>query len=121
MGNEAPIAAGRRAVTALFADVAGSTQLGAELDPEDVVEVVGGAVRHFCEVVERFGGTVKDVAGDGILALFGAPDAHEDDPERAVLAGFEIQRVAAHHSQTVGGPAGSILSECGWGSRPGSS
>ena len=76
MGREAPIAAGRRAVTALFADVAGSTQLGAELDPEDVVEVVGGAVRHFCEIVEQYGGTVKDLAGDGILALFGTPNAH---------------------------------------------
>jgi len=76
VGREAPIAAGRRAVTALFADVAGSTQLGAELDPEDVVEVVGGAVRHFCEIVEQYGGTVKDLAGDGILALFGAPNAH---------------------------------------------
>ena len=65
VGHEAPIAAGRRAVTALFADVVGSTQLGAELDPEDVVEVVGGAVRHFCEIVERYGGTVKDLAGDG--------------------------------------------------------
>ena len=106
MGNEAPIAAGRRAVTALFADVAGSTQLGAELDPEDVVEVVGGAVRHFCEVVERYGGTVKDLAGDGILALFGAPSAHEDDPERAVLAGLEIQRVALHHARTIARSAG---------------
>ena len=76
VGREAPIAAGRRAVTALFADVAGSTQLGAELDPEDVVEVVGGAVRHFCEIVEQYGGTVKDLAGDGILALFGTPNAH---------------------------------------------
>ena len=106
MGNEAPIAAGRRAVTALFADVAGSTRLGAELDPEDVVEVVGGAVRHFCEVVERYGGTVKDLAGDGILALFGAPSAHEDDPERAVLAGLEIQRVASHHARTIARSAG---------------
>jgi class 3 adenylate cyclase/predicted ATPase len=106
VGHEATIAAGRRAVTALFADVAGSTQLGDELDPEDVVEVVGGAVRHFCEIVERYGGTVKDLAGDGILALFGAPNAHEDDPERAVLAGLEIQRVAAHHTQTSARGAG---------------
>ena len=106
VGNEAPIAAGRRAVTALFADVAGSTKLGAELDPEDVVEVVGGAVRHFCEVVERYGGTVKDLAGDGILALFGAPSAHEDDPERAVLAGLEIQRVASEHARNIARSAG---------------
>jgi class 3 adenylate cyclase/tetratricopeptide (TPR) repeat protein len=106
VGSEAPIAAGRRAVTALFADVAGSTRLAAELDPEDVVDIVGGTVRRFCEIVERYGGTVKDVAGDGILALFGAPNAHEDDPERAVLAGLEIQRVAAEHSRTVARDAG---------------
>ena len=106
MGQEEPVAGGRRAVTALFADVAGSTELGRRHDPEDVMDVVGGAVRHFCEVVERFGGTVKDVAGDGILALFGAPYAHEDDPERAVLAGLEIQRVMEHHAETVARAAG---------------
>jgi class 3 adenylate cyclase/tetratricopeptide (TPR) repeat protein len=106
VSSEAPITAGRRAVTALFADVAGSTRLGAELDPEDVVEIVGGTVRRFCEIVERYGGTVKDVAGDGILALFGAPNAHEDDPERAVLAGLEIQQVAAQHARTITRDAG---------------
>jgi class 3 adenylate cyclase/tetratricopeptide (TPR) repeat protein len=88
-------------VTALFADVAGSTTLTSRLDPEDVVEIVGGAVRQFCEVVESFGGVVKDLAGDGILALFGTPYAHEDDPERAVLAGLEIQRVMALHAENV--------------------
>ena len=104
--QDRPITGERRAVTALFADVAGSTELASRLDPEDVVEVVGGAVRQFCEVVERFGGVVKDLAGDGILALFGAPYAHEDDPERAVLAGLEIQRVIAEHGKTVAGAAG---------------
>ena len=97
---------GRRAVTALFADVSGSTELAARLDPEDVVEVVGGAVRQFCEVVESFGGIVKDLAGDGILALFGTPVAHEDDPERAVLAGLEIQRMVVAHAETVARAAG---------------
>jgi class 3 adenylate cyclase/tetratricopeptide (TPR) repeat protein len=91
----------RRTVTALFADVAGSTALGERLDPEDVRDVVGNAVREMVEVVERFGGTVKDVAGDGILALFGAPIAHEDDAERAVLAGLEIQRRIAEHAEAV--------------------
>jgi class 3 adenylate cyclase/tetratricopeptide (TPR) repeat protein len=91
----------RRTVTALFADVAGSTALGERLDPEDVREVVGEAVKQMAEVVERFGGTVKDVAGDGVLALFGAPIAHEDDAERAVLAGLELQRRIAEHAETV--------------------
>jgi len=76
VGEGEAIVRGRRVVTALFADVAGSTQLATQLDPEDVVEIVGGAVRDFCEVVEQYGGTVKDLAGDGILALFGAPNAH---------------------------------------------
>ena len=91
----------RRTITALFADVAGSTALGERFDPEDVREIVGEAVRHMAEVVERFGGTVKDIAGDGVLALFGAPVAHEDDVERAVLAGLEIQRRTAEHAEAV--------------------
>ena len=101
MTDGEPIVPGRRVVTALFADVAGSTELATQLDPEDIVEIVGGAVRIFCEIVERFGGTVKDVAGDGVLALFGAPNAHEDDLEHAVLAGVEIQRAAARHAETI--------------------
>ncbi len=106
MAQEGSIAGERRAVTALFADVAGSTELANRLDPEDVVEVVGEAVRQFCEVVESFGGMVKDLAGDGILALFGTPYAHEDDPERAVLAGLEIQRVMGRHGETIARAAG---------------
>ena len=88
-------------MTALFADVAGSTSLGEQLDPEDAREVVGDAVRLMIESVEQFGGTVKDVAGDGVLAFFGAPVAHEDDVERAVRAGLEIQRSIAPHADTV--------------------
>ena len=118
---DAAVAGGRRAITALFADVAGSTALASRLDPEDVAEVVGVAVQRFCEVVERFGGSVKDVAGDGVLAFFGTPYAHEDDPERAVLAGLEIQRAVEEHADTVAsGPRGSRTSASGSGSRPAS-
>ena len=80
----------RKVVTALFADVVGSTPFGESLDPEDFMEFVGGAVSRMVAPVERFGGTIKDLAGDGLLALFGAPAAHEDDPERAVRAGLAI-------------------------------
>ena len=69
----------RKVVTALFADVVGSTQLTEKLDPEDARELLGAAVRRMVDAVEAFGGTVKDLAGDGILALFGAPVTHEDD------------------------------------------
>ena len=76
----------RKVVTALFADVAGSTELTERLDPEDARDLLGAAIARMVEAVERFGGTVKDLAGDGVLALFGAPVAHEDDAERAVRA-----------------------------------
>jgi class 3 adenylate cyclase/tetratricopeptide (TPR) repeat protein len=84
----------RKVVTALFADLVGSTELTERLDPEDAREVIGAAVASMVEAVERFGGTIKDLAGDGVLALFGAPVSHEDDAERAVLAGLEIVRAA---------------------------
>lgn len=80
----------RRDVTALFADIVGSTALGERLDPEELKLVVGDAVARMVTSVEAFGGTVKDLAGDGVLALFGAPAAHEDDPERAIRAGLRI-------------------------------
>jgi ABC-type oligopeptide transport system substrate-binding subunit/class 3 adenylate cyclase len=80
----------RRVVTALFADLVGSTALGERLDPEELKLVVGDAVARMVTAVEAFGGTVKDLAGDGVLALFGAPTAHEDDAERAVRTGLRI-------------------------------
>jgi class 3 adenylate cyclase len=85
----------RKVVTALFADLVGSTALTAALDPEDAMDVVGGAISAVVLVVEELGGTVKDLAGDGVLALFGAPVAHEDDPERAVRAGLRIVEAVA--------------------------
>ena len=80
----------RKVVTALFADLVGSTALGERLDPEEVKLVVGEAVARMVLAVEDLGGTVKDLAGDGVLALFGAPVSHEDDPERAIRAGLRI-------------------------------
>ena len=80
----------RRTVTALFADLVGSTALAERLDPEEVRLIVGEAVARMVRAVEAYGGTVKDLAGDGCLALFGAPVAHEDDPERAILAALRI-------------------------------
>src|SRR2546423_4142549 len=80
----------RKVVTVLVADLADSTALGETLDPEDAKLVVGEAVAQMVHAVEEFGGTIKDLAGDGILALFGAPVTHEDDPERAVRAALRI-------------------------------
>jgi len=80
----------RRVITALFADIAGSTQLGERLDPEDFRDLTDGALSRMGSAIEDLGGTVRGTAGDGILGLFGAPTAHEDDAERAVVAGLKL-------------------------------
>jgi ABC-type oligopeptide transport system substrate-binding subunit/class 3 adenylate cyclase len=80
----------RKVLTALFADVVGSTALGERLDAEDVKLVVGEAVARIVGEVEALGGHVKDLAGDGVLAFFGAPTTREDDAERAVHAALRI-------------------------------
>ena len=91
----------RRVVTALFADLVGSTALGERLDTEELKLVVGEAVARMVSSVEAFDGTIKDLAGDGVLALFGAPVAHEDDAERAVRAGLMIVEEIASFAQEV--------------------
>lgn len=91
----------RRIVTALFADVAGSTALAERLDPEEAKLVIGGAISRAIRAVEAYGGTVTSLMGDGLLALFGAPVAHEDDPERAVRAGLDIMAAAREYADEV--------------------
>ena len=86
------LAAERRLVTILFADVAGSTAMAENLDPEDWAEIMNEAFRYFTQPVIQYGGTVARLMGDAVLAFFGAPTAHEDDPLRAVLAGLDIQK-----------------------------
>jgi ABC-type oligopeptide transport system substrate-binding subunit/class 3 adenylate cyclase len=90
MSASRPMREERRVVTALAADLVGSTGIAERLDPEETRLVVGEAVARMVHAVEEFGGTVKDLAGDGILALFGAPAAHEDDVERALRAALRI-------------------------------
>jgi class 3 adenylate cyclase/tetratricopeptide (TPR) repeat protein len=80
----------RRQVTVLFSDLVGSTALAARLDPEDLREVIGVYYRCVAAVVARFGGYVAKHMGDGIVAYFGFPTAHEYDAERAVRAGLAI-------------------------------
>lgn len=77
-------------VTALFSDVVGSTTLAESMDPEDWSNVVNETVAVMAQSVERYGGTISQFAGDAIVALFGAPKAHEDDPYRAVRAAIDI-------------------------------
>jgi len=77
-------------VTILFADVVESTRLSQRLEPEDVQALMDGALRRFTSIVESQRGRVFQYAGDGLLAVFGAVEAREDDPERAVRAGLGI-------------------------------
>ena len=91
----------RKVVTALFVDIVGSTAIGERMDPEDVKLVIGDAVARVIGGIESFGGTIKDLAGDGVLALFGAPRSHEDDPERAVRAGLQAVADIAEYGREV--------------------
>lgn len=81
----------RKRVTVLFCDLAGSTAIAENLDPEIFREVLDRYLALTIEEVSRFEGLVNQLAGDGIMALFGAPIAHEDEPERAVRAAVAIQ------------------------------
>ena len=78
-------------VTVLFADLVGFTARSETLDPEDVRALLAPYHAHLRSELERFGGTVEKFIGDAVMALFGAPAAHEDDPERAVRAALAIR------------------------------
>jgi class 3 adenylate cyclase len=81
----------RKVVTVLFADLVGFTSRAERLDPEDVRAVLAPYWERLRSELERFGGTVEKFIGDAVMALFGAPVAHEDDPERAVRAALAIR------------------------------
>jgi class 3 adenylate cyclase/tetratricopeptide (TPR) repeat protein len=84
----------RKVVTVLFADLVGFTARSEQLDPEDVADELGRYHARVREELERYGGTVEKFIGDAAMAIFGAPVAHEDDPERAVRAAFAIREWA---------------------------
>ena len=84
----------RRQLTVMFCDLVGSTALASRLDPEDLREVIGDYHKDVERVVVRFDGFVAKYMGDGVLAYFGYPQAHEDDAERAIRAGLEIVTTA---------------------------
>jgi class 3 adenylate cyclase len=91
----------RRVVTILFSDVKGSTSLAEDLDPEEVLEIMNGAFDVLIEPITRYEGTLARLMGDAILAFFGAPIAHEDDPDRACRAALDILQGARTFSQKL--------------------
>src|SRR5437879_7105325 len=96
----------RRSITVLFADIAGSTAIAERMDPEDWTALVGEAFKRMTSTIERYDGTIARLMGDGVLAFFGAPVAHEDDPERAVRCGLDMVKAidglsAEHRAATA--------------------
>jgi class 3 adenylate cyclase len=85
----------RRHVTVLFSDLKGFTSLAEKMDPEEVEELLHNLLIRFRKVVEGEGGTVDKFIGDAVMAVWGAPKAHEDDALRAVRAGLKLQQETA--------------------------
>src|SRR5262245_58166787 len=89
--SEAALEGERKQATVLLADLKGSMELLADRDPEDARRLLDPVLEHMMEAVHRFEGTVNQVMGDGIMALFGAPVAHEDHAVRACYAALRMQ------------------------------
>lgn len=94
----------RRRVTVVFADLVGFSTLAEHLDPEHLNALVTETLKELSAEVERRGGSVENFAGDALVAIFGAPQAHEDDPERAVAAAVAIRDAIAHRSKATPTP-----------------
>lgn len=93
----------RRTVTVVFADLSGFTAYSEESDVEDVRAIAQETAGRLGEIVERYGGTVDKIIGDCVMAVFGAPVAHEDDPERAVRAALDMQACVTENQDRFAG------------------
>lgn len=96
-------------VSVLFIDVVGSTAMGTRLEPEDIHAIMDGALQRFTALIDARHGRVLQYTGDGLLAAFGADDAHENDPELAIRAALDIlqeTRVLSRQAQAQQGVAG---------------
>ena len=91
----------QRIVTVLFADVVGSTAIGERLGPERSKFLFDELMALIAQEVRRFDGTIAQLAGDGVFALFGAPVGHEDDAERAVRAALAIEAAIATYGEEL--------------------
>ena len=91
----------RKTVTALFADIKGSMELMEDLDPEEARAVVDPALKLMMDAAHRYDGYVVQSTGDGIFALFGAPMAHEDHPQRALYAALRMQEEVKRYAERM--------------------
>jgi class 3 adenylate cyclase/tetratricopeptide (TPR) repeat protein len=99
----------RKTVTALFADIKGSTELEQDLDPEEARAIVDPALKLMIDAVQRYDGYVVQSTGDGIFAIFGAPVAHEDHPQRALYASLRMQEELRRYSSKLIADGGNPL------------
>jgi class 3 adenylate cyclase/tetratricopeptide (TPR) repeat protein len=99
----------RKTVTALFADIKGSTELEQDLDPEEARAIVDPALKLMIDAVHRYDGYVVQSTGDGIFAIFGAPVAHEDHPQRALYAALRMQEELRRYSTRLVADGGNPL------------
>src|SRR5713226_3979216 len=91
----------RKTVTALFADIKGSMELMEGLDPEEARAIVDPALKLMIDAVHRYDGYIVQSTGDGIFALFGAPDAHEDHPQRPLYAALRMQEDIRRYAEQL--------------------
>jgi ABC-type oligopeptide transport system substrate-binding subunit/class 3 adenylate cyclase/ribosomal protein L40E len=101
--SSAQVEGERKPVTILFTDIVGSTSLAEKLDPEEWKEIVSGAHQRVSQMVYKYEGTIAQLLGDGVLAFFGAPITHEDDPIRAVRAALDIQQAIGQYAYELKG------------------
>src|SRR5207237_4817599 len=99
LSSKATLEGERKHVTVLFADMKGSMELLADRDPEDARKLLDPVLERMMESVHRYDGTVNQVMGDGIMALFGAPVAHEDHAVRACYAALRMQELVTAYAQ----------------------
>ena len=99
--DAAHLAGERRRVTALFMDVVDSTALASQIEPEDWAAIMNGAFDRFYPAIYRYEGSIARLLGDALLAFFGAPVAHEDDPVRAVRAALDMSKAAREYGAEV--------------------
>ena len=99
--SKAALEGERKQVTVLFADLKGSMELLADRDPEEARKLLDPVLEHMMEAVHRYEGTVNQVMGDGIMALFGAPLAHEDHAVRASYAALSMQDTVHRYAEEV--------------------
>jgi class 3 adenylate cyclase/tetratricopeptide (TPR) repeat protein len=101
LGARTALEGERKLVTVLFADVASFTAMSEKLDPDEVHQIMDGCFKILLDQIHRYEGTVDKFAGDGMMALFGAPVAHEDHAQRACHAALGIQRAIAEYGEKV--------------------